>query len=192
MKFSHIFLIVFNLFLVLGNIEADSNFQIDSKSNFNNLSFLVENLSNKNFPINGYFSHYGQGAFDWLYVSAISMNIYKLDGMDENGYLKWTPLSKYFDEVQVTGKIIHIGKKKDVLHSSQGSETGNSNSSTSEEIFFEPGLERCIRKTLNISNTQAITKDMLLNITSLTCYNSQIVTCNVKIHHRRKMKMYHP
>ncbi len=42
------------------------------------------------YKIDGYFTHYGDGPFDWMYLSNKTGNAYKLEGMDSNtGYLKW-------------------------------------------------------------------------------------------------------
>ena len=72
------------------------------------LTQIIDAIENKNLDIDGFFTHYGDGAYDWIYVSK-SKRVYKLEGMDEEGYLEWLKLSDYIDEVFIdkeSGKII--------------------------------------------------------------------------------------
>ena len=72
---------------------------------------IITTLAQKDYPINGYFVHYGSGPFDWLYYSQNTGGIYKLDGMRSDGYFKWTPLTQYFDGIEVkNGDMIKIGE----------------------------------------------------------------------------------
>ncbi len=72
---------------------------------------VVATLAKKELPVRGYFVHYGSGAFDWIYRSS-GGGLYKLEGMDENGYFQWTPLTKYFTSTEVReGKLI-LGEAK--------------------------------------------------------------------------------
>ena len=67
--------------------------------------------SNNSYPIDGYFANYGGDAFDWVYV--MGDKIYKLDGMNEDGYFKWIPLTDYFDGVEVQNYTkIKIGENR--------------------------------------------------------------------------------
>ena len=72
---------------------------------------VVNILAKKELPVQGYFVHYGSGAFDWIYYSSKG-RLYKLDGMDENGYFQWISLTNYFTNIEVrNGKII-LGEAK--------------------------------------------------------------------------------
>jgi|GEM_PF-4615048 len=59
------------------------------------LEKIIKVLTQKEQDIDGYFSHYGDGAYDWVYVSKSKKMIAKLEGMDEEGYFKWYELSNY-------------------------------------------------------------------------------------------------
>jgi subtilisin family serine protease len=64
-------------------------------------------LAERSFKIDGYFIHYGDGAFDWLYVSSSLRFVAKLEGLKADGkYLKWKRL--YFDSVKVNGEEIRL------------------------------------------------------------------------------------
>ncbi|NPA03476.1 MAG: hypothetical protein GXO61_01280 [Epsilonproteobacteria bacterium] len=43
-------------------------------------------------PISGYFAKYGKGMFDWIYLSSDGKLLAKLEGLDEEGGIKWTIL----------------------------------------------------------------------------------------------------
>jgi hypothetical protein len=60
-------------------------------------------ITGKEFPIDGYFIHFGKGAFDWIYIDKQTSKSFKLEGMDERGYFKWKPL----DDI----KVIYKGDK---------------------------------------------------------------------------------
>ena len=84
---------------------------INNESN-QSINKVVKLLAHKEFPINGYFVHYGSGPFDWLYRSRNTGGIYKLDGMRSDGYFKWTPLTQYFSGTQIRGGKLILGKVK--------------------------------------------------------------------------------
>ena len=91
--------------LILG--EEKITRDVDTRT----LSVIRAIRSKDSYPINGYFTNYGDGAFDWAYV--MGHKIYKLDGMDENGYFKWIPLTDYFDGIEVQNyKTIKIGENR--------------------------------------------------------------------------------
>ena len=76
-----------------------------------NLYEIVQMIENRVYPVKGYFVHYDSGMFDWLYRSS-SGALYKLEGMDENGYFQWTPLSEYFDNVKIENDKLILGTPK--------------------------------------------------------------------------------
>ena len=91
--------------LILGEVK----FTRDLDTRTSNIIRAIQ--KQKEYPINGYFVHYGSGPFDWFYYSLKTGSIYKLDGMKSNGYFKWTPLTQYFSGIQVkNGTIIKIGE----------------------------------------------------------------------------------
>jgi len=48
-------------------------------------------IKGKNFDINGFYIHYGNGAFDWIYVTRSSRKVYKLEkGVNDDYTLRWT------------------------------------------------------------------------------------------------------
>ena len=76
----------------------------------------IEKITQKSvYPVNGYFTQYANGAFDWVYIDGQDM--YKLEGLEPNGYFRWTPVGEYFQEVKVENyKRVIIGEiKKDKL-----------------------------------------------------------------------------
>ena len=62
------------------------------------------------YTIDGYFSHYGDGAYEWMYVSRKSGKAYKLEGMDSDGYLIWRrfEFEKYGCKAVVLDRFIII------------------------------------------------------------------------------------
>ena len=62
--------------------------------------------------INGYFIKYGQDGYDWAYVTSDGKTVVKLEGINDNGSLKWTtlhtPNEKGFGKVNISedGKYI--------------------------------------------------------------------------------------
>jgi len=46
-------------------------------------------VQNRSYPIAGYFLNYGPNPFDWIYVSASLRLVGKLEGMEEDGTLRW-------------------------------------------------------------------------------------------------------
>ena len=72
---------------------------------------IVGVLAHREFRIKGYFTQYGNGAFDWIYITP-QKGIYKLDGMKKDGTFKWTDLTKYFDNVEINNYTIRIGKSR--------------------------------------------------------------------------------
>lgn len=79
--------------VVFGHLNDDS-----TTSPFASLADTAKDLT-------GYFLHYGAGAYDWVYVSADTKYIAKLEGMDESGVLQWawmqTPEQAGFEYVRV-------------------------------------------------------------------------------------------
>lgn len=57
--------------------------------------------------IDGYFIHYGDGAYDWIFVSKSVLA--KLEGMQTNGNLIWKILDKsYFEDILLQGTSIEF------------------------------------------------------------------------------------
>jgi subtilisin family serine protease len=77
---------------------------------------VIKSVAHKTFPINGYFFHIGNGLFDWIYVSSDLAFIGKLEGMGENGYLRWnilhSPTKKGFEAISFNGSIITFGESR--------------------------------------------------------------------------------
>ncbi len=71
---------------------------------------VVNSIKNHSYKVRGYFANYGNGAYDWLYLSAEGA-LYKLDGATKNGYLQWMPLSSYLS-ANLINKKIAIGSPK--------------------------------------------------------------------------------
>ena len=91
--------------LILG--EPELNRDIDTRD----LAIIRTIKAHDTYKINGYFTHYAPGPFDWAYVINEKNKIYKLDGMKKDGQFKWLPLTDYVEGVKVEGyKEIEIGK----------------------------------------------------------------------------------
>lgn len=85
--------------------------QLSRDENTRDLELIKAIKAQDAYRVNGYFTQYGKDAFDWVYVVEGSNNIYKLDGMTEDGKFKWLPLTEYIDDVKVEKyKDIIIGK----------------------------------------------------------------------------------
>ncbi len=74
---------------------------------------VVAALKNRAFPLAGYYVHYGDGLFDWIYVSKELGLVAKLEeGSNEDGTLRWTFIqtsknSPVFESIELkSGKII--------------------------------------------------------------------------------------
>ena len=91
--------------------NSSSSKNVEENTTRNYIEKVVATLAQKELPIQGYFVHYGSGAFDWIYYSS-SGSLYKFEGMDERGYFRWTSLTEYFIGTQVRdGKLI-LGEVK--------------------------------------------------------------------------------
>ncbi len=67
-------------------------------------------LAGKTLPINGYFAHYGNGVFDWVYLNYNGHIFAKLEGMDpQTGLLRWKRLRNFFDRVEYRDGYIVVG-----------------------------------------------------------------------------------
>ena len=51
-----------------------------------------QNFAGKSFAIDGYFTHYAPGSYDWIYVTADTHHPYKFEGLGFAGNLLWVPL----------------------------------------------------------------------------------------------------
>ena len=49
-------------------------------------------LASKEFPISGYFVHFGKGMYDWIYIDRASHRSFKLEKLDYDGSFLWVPL----------------------------------------------------------------------------------------------------
>ncbi len=68
---------------------------------------ILNKVNNKPLDINGYYLHYGNGAFDWLYVPVKLKSAYKLEkGVDKDYSLRWTALPKDIKIEKQDKKII--------------------------------------------------------------------------------------
>ena len=76
-----------------------------------NVTKIVSILEKKDFVIKGYFIHYGDGPFDWIYYSRKG-GLYKLEGMQENGYFQWMVLTKYFHNSKIKNGQLILGKEE--------------------------------------------------------------------------------
>ncbi len=52
-----------------------------------------QNFADKSFVIDGYFVHYGQEAFDWIYITATTLKSYKFEGLGYKENFLWVPLN---------------------------------------------------------------------------------------------------
>jgi hypothetical protein len=94
----------------------------ESSSQSPRLIQIVRKLNKKTLPVKGYFTNYGTGAFDWIYVSG--NRIWKLDGLKENGEFKWTELTEYFTQLDIEKyRYIHLGPLK--IKNEQSSDTSS-------------------------------------------------------------------
>ena len=67
-------------------------------------------LAGKTLPINGYFTHYGDDVFDWVYLNYNGHIFAKLEGMDpQTGLLRWKRLRSFFDRVEYRNGYIVVG-----------------------------------------------------------------------------------
>jgi len=74
---------------------------------------VQKDVQGRSFAIDGYFIHYGQGAYDWIYVSKSGKIVARLAGMNGK-FLKWDPLLvNAFDKIEVNGGYIHFGQSSD-------------------------------------------------------------------------------
>ena len=95
----------------------------------------IEQLQSQCHTIKGVFSHYADGAFDWVYGSLLNNQAYKLDGMDaQTGFLQWTPINGYYGRVDISLEgltIFAIAPHSSSAHSSAAysSMTSGANSS---------------------------------------------------------------
>ena len=90
--------------------------KLSRDENVRDLELIRAIKSKSAYKVNGYFTQYANGAFDWVYVIDSSNKIYKLDGMVSDGRFKWTPLSQYLEEVKVEEyKDITIGKPSPLI-----------------------------------------------------------------------------
>lgn len=44
-------------------------------------------------PVGGHFINYGEGAYEWIYMTAETSRLFKLEGMTQNGNLAWMELT---------------------------------------------------------------------------------------------------
>ena len=95
---------------------------------------LAEFLNGKSKSIKGYYIHYGEGKFQWIYVTAGNKTPYKLEGWDEeNKRIIWKNLSSCL-EANVEGKNIIFHKKSSCENSEEAqlSSINQSESSSSQ------------------------------------------------------------
>ena len=53
---------------------------------------LIDKVNGTSLKTDGHFIHYDKEKFDWIYVDIKTFGVYKLEGMNEDGSLQWTPL----------------------------------------------------------------------------------------------------
>jgi hypothetical protein len=77
-----------------------------------------QQIANKKFDVQGSFLHYGEGAFDWLYVGQNGSYVAKLKGANKDGFFDWiflhTANKPGFESVRISsdGKNISFGSAK--------------------------------------------------------------------------------
>ena len=72
------------------NSETFIRFGVES----NAPGFMAE-LDKKWLRVNGYFFHFGKGAYDWIYLTRDKKYLVKLEGLDSEGYFVWTCIEKW-------------------------------------------------------------------------------------------------
>ncbi len=71
---------------------------------------VLNQIKNKDLNINGYYIHYGNGTYEWIYIPVSLRSAYKLEkGVNENYSLRWTPLPQGI-KIEKQGKKIKITK----------------------------------------------------------------------------------
>jgi len=71
----------------------------------------LQQILGNSYLIHGYFIHYDQGIYDWIYVSSSLDFVAKLEGMDKQKYLKWKKLK--FTFIQKKGQVIRFFQSAD-------------------------------------------------------------------------------
>ncbi len=74
---------------------------------------VAQQLKNRSFPIDGYYIHYGPGAYDWIYITTTAA-IFKLEkGVDKDYNLRWslvhTTQDPIFQTVSITDQKVIFG-----------------------------------------------------------------------------------
>ncbi len=68
----------------------------------------AKSLAATNVSIDGYFFHFGSGAYEWIYVTSGLGVVAKLTGMDAKGFLTWDVLhssdARHFDKIILSDK----------------------------------------------------------------------------------------
>ena len=61
----------------------------------------LKTLSQKTITPNGYFYHYDDGTYDWIYATPSTSTVAKLDGMYANGVFRWRMIKSCFDGITI-------------------------------------------------------------------------------------------
>jgi hypothetical protein len=96
--------------------ESGGEWKVDSKTCFNeeeyrnNLIVTIQKaVKSKNFNVSGYFLHYGEDAYDWIFVSNDGSKFAKFEGTNEEGFMDYTSFDmtdlNYFPRPTSDGKI---------------------------------------------------------------------------------------
>lgn len=100
---------------------------------------IVNSVQGKDIPIAGYYLHYGEGSYDWLYMDPKATYVFKLEeGVTKNGGLRWTPVdtskNKVFESIQVdpVNNVVHFGSANSLpgISTVDTTETTESDSAT--------------------------------------------------------------
>ena len=79
-----------------------------------NQNETIGKLRSNFFPIDGYFVHYGEGPFEWVYIVRETGSLYKLEGMNpETQHFIWTklPYRKMGLELFFSGDMMFLGEQ---------------------------------------------------------------------------------
>ena len=92
---------------VNNNLKKSQNSEGLKKNSLEDMVF--QKVNNKKFPVSGYWIHYGEGQFDWLYISEDGKVIAKLEGE-----IKWKRLKNSSIRVKIDkNSIIFIENKSE-------------------------------------------------------------------------------
>lgn len=128
-----------------GNIKFTESQQASSQSidkesdALEDIQEIVEKVNNKELPIAGYWVHYGNGPFDWLYISQDGKSVAKLEGR-----IQWQRLDKNIEKVKLNNNNLKI-----IFKGSQESKENQVNPSQEEKSALDNIQENRENKSSN-------------------------------------------